>query len=63
MDIIVTALMSQVSIQLDMLSDSILHIKEFAEMRLRKTEIHSDLENEMKSFFVDCVKHHLQLKE
>lgn len=61
LDIIVAAFISHVSLQLDFLGDSILHIKEFALLKVdNENELH--LECEMKAFLKQCIRHHLKLK-
>lgn len=72
MDIIAAAFISQVSIQLELLSDSIFHIKEFAQLELKKKKalwagkqnniISFALEAEMETFLANWVEHHLKTK-
>lgn len=74
MDMTAAAFISQICIQLDVLSDTLLHIKDFAELQLADNSFLSNysndehiippqLESEMKSLLIECMKHHLQLKE
>lgn len=70
MDTIAAAFISQISIQLDILSDSIRHTKEFALLQLQEKKlalandsmVSDDLESEMRMFLKRCVQHHLKLK-
>lgn len=75
MDTIAAAFMSQISIQLDMLRDSIRHVKNFAIMRLKEKKptddsftstencVSAELEHEMNLFLLECHIHHLKLKQ
>lgn len=70
MDMVAAAFMSQICIQLEILSDSIIHIKDFAELRLLDKRhiqddlcISSELEREMKVCLIECIKHHLKIVE
>lgn len=68
MDMVAAAFISQICIQLDILSDSIAHIKEFAEQRLTEEQrahalcIPAKLESEMRICLIECVQHHLRIK-
>lgn len=71
-DVTAAALMSQICIQLEFLSDNIQHIRDLAEINLKKrpiitfkTEIRGgvskELEEEMKKILKNCVEHHLKI--
>lgn len=68
MDTIAAAFMSQISIQLEVLSDSIQHTRDFALQQLQEENLSlmamsdSIVESEMKVFLKKCVQHHLKLK-
>lgn len=67
MDMVAAAFISQICIQLDILSDSILHVKEFAELHVAEAQsvhdlrISSKLESEMTVGLIECVQHHLKI--
>lgn len=67
MDTIAATFISQIGIQLDILDDSILHLKESAEVQLQRKVtakencISREIETKMTEIVVDCVKHHLKL--
>lgn len=74
MDSIAAAFISQICAQLDILSDSILNIKEFAKLQVEKKanspnlevpftaiNVPQEIEKEMKSIFLECVNHHLKI--
>lgn len=77
LDMTAATSMSQISIQLEILNDTIIHIKEFAEIELNKKKglqqdkfenikennhsIHPELQLEMNALLADCVKHHLKV--
>lgn len=69
MDMAAAAFISQICIQLDILSDSLAHIKEFAEMQTGADKVENDdlvspeLQKGMRDFLIECVQHHLQIKE
>lgn len=76
MDMIAAAFISQICIQVEILSDSILHIKDFAELKLKAgselvlndglIEEHAiplELENEMRLLLIECIRHHIKIKE
>lgn len=75
-DITATAFMSQVCMQLEILSDDVIHIKELAEKSLilkrnvnqqviakDGADIYPDLQKEMSATLDSCVKHHLVIME
>lgn len=74
-DMIMAGFIAQVNIQLNMLCDSMTHVKEFAEESLRKKnsavvdaavdeteKISQELQKEMEDNLIKCVKHHLKIK-
>lgn len=74
MDMTAAAFVSLICIQLDVLSDTLANIKDFAELEVakksyitsdfkNKDDIPPELEIEMRTVLVDCVKHHLKVKE
>lgn len=76
MDMIAAAFISYISVQLEILNDSLIHIKDFAEQKLlQKSPFHltefkkqqfpisKELESEMKFLLVEVVKHHIKIKK
>lgn len=67
LDITAATFISQICIQLDILDDSILYIKESAEAQVQsktianKNCIAPEIENKMRTILVEWVKHHLKL--
>lgn len=68
MDIITAAFICQISIQLDILTDSMLHVREFALLQLKEKNpleesfSEEDVDSEMQLFLIKCIEHHLKLK-
>lgn len=63
-DTIIVAFISQISIQLDILCDSLYHTKQFALEKLKqkkKSLTDDEVEKEMKKFLKECTKHHVKL--
>lgn len=72
MDMIAATFISQICVQLDILSDNIVHIKESGELCLAEEQmasatdglnVSSDVERKMKCLLKQCIRHHLKILE
>lgn len=68
MDMAAAAFISLICVQLEILSDSLEHIKDFAVAKTAMSSLGNDtitpeLQQEMKNFLIECIQHHLEIKK